>query len=57
VEKKRNTRRNVDEKLLREERYLKMLLLQKKKNPRKKEGMCTWILQEHMNIMRHGWLN
>jgi hypothetical protein len=29
----------------------------KKRPPRKKEGMCTWILQEHMHIMRHGWLN
>jgi hypothetical protein len=22
--------------------------------PRKKEGMCTWPLQAHMQIMRHG---
>jgi hypothetical protein len=21
-----------------------------------KEGMCTWLLQAHMQIMRHGWL-
>jgi hypothetical protein len=26
----------------------KNLILQKKIPPRKKEGMCTWLLQEHM---------
>jgi hypothetical protein len=56
VEKKGTTRSNVDPKVLREGRDLKMLLLQKKKPPQKKEGMCTWILQAHMQIMRHGWL-
>jgi hypothetical protein len=35
-------------------RDLKNLLLQKKRPPKKKEGMCTWPLQEHMQIMRHG---
>jgi hypothetical protein len=30
--------------------------LQKKRPPKKKEEMCTWILQAHMQIMRHGWL-
>jgi hypothetical protein len=34
----------------------KNLLLQKKRPPRKKEGMCTWHLQSHMQIMSHGWL-
>ena len=34
-------------------RDLKNLLLQKKRPPRK-EGMCTWPLQAHMQIMRHG---
>jgi hypothetical protein len=41
VEKKGTTRSNVDPKALREGRDLKMLLLQKKKPPRKNEGMCT----------------
>jgi hypothetical protein len=35
---------------------LKNLLLQNKIPPRKKEGTFTWILQEPMQIMRHGWL-
>jgi hypothetical protein len=55
VEKKGTTRSIVDPKL-RKRRDLKNLLLQKKRLPRKKEGMCTWILQAHMQIMRHGWL-
>jgi hypothetical protein len=55
VENKGTTRSTVDPKL-REIRDLKNLLLQKKIPPRKKEGMCTWLLQEHMQIMRHGWL-
>jgi hypothetical protein len=55
VEKKGTTRSSVDPKL-RKRRDLKNLLLQKKRPPRKKEGMCTWILQAHMQIMRHGWL-
>jgi hypothetical protein len=37
-------------------RDLKKLLLQKKRPPRKKEGLCTLLLQAHMQIMRHGWL-
>jgi hypothetical protein len=41
MEKKCTTRSNVDPKELREGRDLKMLLLKKKKHPRKKEGMCT----------------
>jgi hypothetical protein len=41
VEKKGTARSNVDPKELREGRDLKMLLLKKKKHPRKKEGMCT----------------
>jgi hypothetical protein len=56
VEKKGTTRSSVDLKL-RKRRDLKNLLLQKKIYLRKKEGMCTWILQAHMQIMRHGWLN
>jgi hypothetical protein len=55
VEKKGTTRSSVDPKL-RKRRDLKNLLLQKKIPPRKKEGMCTWLLQVHMKIMRHGWL-
>jgi hypothetical protein len=53
VEKKGTTRSNVDPKELREGRDLKMLLLKKKKHPRKKEGMCTQVLQAHMQIMKH----
>jgi hypothetical protein len=41
VEKKGTARSNVDPKELREGMDLKMLLLKKKKHPRKKEGMCT----------------
>jgi hypothetical protein len=47
VEKKGTTRSNVDPKL-RKRRDLKNFLLQKKISPRKKEGMCNWILQAHM---------
>jgi hypothetical protein len=47
VEKKGTTRSNVDPKL-RKRRDLKKFLLQKKRPPRKKEGMCTWLLQAHM---------
>jgi hypothetical protein len=47
VENKGTTRRNVDPRL-RIIRDLKNLILQKKRPPRKKEGMCTWILQAHM---------
>jgi hypothetical protein len=53
VENKGTTRSNIDSKL-RRRRDLKKLLLQKKRPPRKKEGMCTWLLQAHMHIMRHG---
>jgi hypothetical protein len=56
VENKGTTRNNVDPKV-RKIRYLKNLILQKKIPPRKKEGMCTWPLHAHMQIMRHGWLN
>jgi hypothetical protein len=55
VERKGTTRNSADPKL-RKKRYLKNLLLQKKRPPRKKEGMCTWLLQAHMHIMSHGWL-
>ena len=55
MEKKGTTRSSVDPKL-RKRRDLKNLFLQNKRPPRKKEGMCTWHLQEHMYIMRHGWL-
>jgi hypothetical protein len=55
VEKKGTTRSNADPNL-RKRRDLKNLLLQKKRPPSKKEGMCTWLLQAHMQIMRHGWL-
>jgi hypothetical protein len=47
VEKKGTTRSSVDPKL-RKRRDLKNLLLQKKRPPKKKEGMCTWPLQAHM---------
>jgi hypothetical protein len=53
VENKGTTRSSVDPKL-RKRRDLKNLLLQKKRPPRKKEGMCTWPLQAHMQITRHG---
>jgi hypothetical protein len=56
VEKKGITRRNVDPKL-RKRKDLKNLLIQKKQNPRKKKRMYTWLLQAHMQIMRHVWLN
>jgi hypothetical protein len=56
VENKGTTRSSVDPKL-RKRRDLKNLLLQKKIPPRNKEGMCTWLLQAHMQIMRHGQLN
>jgi hypothetical protein len=55
VEKKGTTRSTVDPKLIKR-RDLKKLLLQKKIHARNIEGICTWILQEHMKIMRHGWL-
>jgi hypothetical protein len=47
VEKKGTARSSVDP-MLRKRMDLKNLLLQKKIHPRKKERMCTWILQEHM---------
>jgi hypothetical protein len=53
--RKGTTRSNVDPKALREGRDMKILLLHKKIPPRNKEEMCTWLLQEHMQ-MRHGWL-
>jgi hypothetical protein len=56
VEKKGTTRNSVDPKVLREGRVLNMPLLQNQKPPQKKEDMCTWILQSHMQIMRHAWL-
>jgi hypothetical protein len=56
VEKKGTTRSSVDSKL-RKRRDLRKLLLQNKIPPRKKEGMRSWLLQAHMHIMRHGWLN
>jgi hypothetical protein len=56
VENKSTTRNNVYPKVLREGRDLEMILLYKKK-PLQKERMCTWILQAHMHIMRHGKLN
>jgi hypothetical protein len=55
VENKETKRSNVDCKVLREGRDMKMLLVQKKTNPQKK-GMCTFLLQSHMQIMRHGYL-
>jgi hypothetical protein len=54
MEKKGTKLSNVDPKSLREGKDPKMLLLHKKKPPRNKEVMCTWILQAHMQIMRHG---
>jgi hypothetical protein len=48
VEKKGTSRSNVDPKELRKLRHLKVLPLKKKISPRKKEDMCTWILQENM---------
>jgi hypothetical protein len=56
VKKKGPTRSSVDPKL-RKIRDLRNLLIHKKIPPRKKEGMCTWLLQAHMQIMWHGWLN
>jgi hypothetical protein len=56
VERKGTSKTNVDPKVLREGRDQKMLLLKKQKPSRKKEEMCTWILQAYMHIMRHGWL-
>jgi hypothetical protein len=47
VEKKGTTRSSVNPKL-RKIRDPRKLLLQKKIYPRNKEGMCTWLLQEHM---------
>jgi hypothetical protein len=47
VENKGTTRSSVDPKL-RKIRDLKKVLLQKKRPPRKKEGMCIWLLQGHM---------
>jgi hypothetical protein len=55
VGKKGTARSSVDPKL-KKRRDLKKLLLQKKIPPRKKEGMCTWLLQAHMQIIGHGWL-
>jgi hypothetical protein len=55
VENKGATRNNVDPKVLIKGSDLMMLLLQKKKTPWMKEGMCTWILQAHTQIARHGW--
>jgi hypothetical protein len=54
--KERHYKKQCRSKVEKKKRYLKNLLLQKKIPPRKKEGMCTWILQAHMQIMRHGWL-
>jgi hypothetical protein len=56
MKKKGTTRSNVDPKL-RKRRDPKNLLLKKKIPPRNKEGMCIWFPQEHMQIMRHAWLN
>jgi len=47
VENKGTTRSIVDPKF-RKRGDLKNLLLQKKRPPRKKEGMCTWIHEAHM---------
>jgi hypothetical protein len=47
------SRRIEDKKGLREGRDLMMFFPWKGKPPRKKEGMFTWILQEHMYIMMH----
>jgi hypothetical protein len=47
VENKGTTRSIVDPKL-RKRRDLKKLLLHKKIPPRKKEGVCTWLLQACM---------
>jgi hypothetical protein len=55
VEKKGTTKISVEPKL-RKRRDMKNILLQKKIPPRKKEGMCTWLLQGHMKIKKHGWL-
>jgi hypothetical protein len=55
VENKGITRINVDPKVLGEGRESMMPLLQKQKPPNIKEGMCTWLLQAHMQITRDGW--
>jgi hypothetical protein len=55
MENKGSTRSSGDPKLIKKG-YLKNLLLMRKIPPRKKDGMCTWILKGHMQIMKHGWL-
>jgi hypothetical protein len=50
VDNKATTRSSVDPKL-RKRRDLKKFLLENKIHPRNKEGMCTWLLQEHMYIV------
>jgi hypothetical protein len=56
VERKVVIRNNVDPKVFRNGRDIKIILIHKKTPLWKNEGMCTWILQEHMHIMRNGWL-
>ena len=48
AERKGTSEGSVNLKLLIKERDLRMLLLQRRKPPRMKVGLCTWLLQVHM---------
>ena len=48
AERKGTSEGIVNLKLLIKERDLMMLLLQRRKPPQMKVGMCTWLLQVHM---------
>jgi hypothetical protein len=48
------TRMNVDLKVLREGRDLMMFLPRKGRPPQRKEGMCTWNIEAHVQIMMYG---
>jgi hypothetical protein len=48
------SRRIVDQKVLREGRDLMMFLPKEGILLKRKEGMCTWLLQAHMQIMMYG---
>jgi hypothetical protein len=55
VEKKGTTRSNVDPKVLREGRDLKMLLLQKKKHPQE-EGGDVYLASSSTHADHEAWL-
>ena len=48
AERKGTSEGSVNLKLLIKERDLMMVLLQRRKPPQMKVGMCTWLLQVHM---------